>query len=460
MQVNTAARSPAAHERAPRAATIATWARRSAYSLLFLLFIGVRIYHLERAPAHNDTTDEYAWTWSGMTFLQSGKPRAWSNLKAYLPHREIVDWREHRYHVVEPWLDHPPLYSLFAGSWIRAWGRHDMYDVDLWEMRTGSVLLAALSFIGLAAFLRYFLAPAEVLVSLLLYAVLPTIVWQQRLVVSENLFLPLTLGVLLLLQAQASRFASWRVVALLFASALLPLTKVAALSCSVFAVVWALASTSQRSRWVNTGALVLGTSLGIAGYFAWGNHFNSGLFHEILNNHEARFRGFSGMQVLLFEPQLINKPTRDVLAIMSSVLALASLWQRPTAAPWGLAVLIYSACMCFFVDDHRVFGWYFLPLYPWLCVGLGTAIVDASRRRLVGLSLLWCMVAAVSIAKLLQGKELAELDHLRKGYLLGVLLLSGAWFAWPRIARATIPAVNGLLLAATALASLYEVYLR
>ena len=52
--------------------------------LIVALFMGVRIYHLDTVPAHNETTDEYAWTWSGLTFFAEGQPTGWSNLKAAL----------------------------------------------------------------------------------------------------------------------------------------------------------------------------------------------------------------------------------------------------------------------------------------------------------------------------------------------------------------------------------------
>jgi hypothetical protein len=40
------------------------------------------------------------------------------------------------------------------------------------------------------------------------------------------------------------------------------------------------------------------------------------------------------------------------------------------------------------------------------------------------------------------------------------LSLYGVWSAWPRLARATMPAINGLLLAGVAAACLFEVYSR
>jgi hypothetical protein len=165
------------------------------------------------------------------------------------------------------------------------------------------------------------------------------------------------------------------------------------------------------------------------------------------------------MEVLLFEPQLINRPIKDLLSLLGCALALASLSSR-RVAPWGLAVLVYAACMAFFADQHRVFGWYFIPLYPWLCTALAIAIVHASRQRLVGLSLLWCSVAWLTVASVLLSHELLSPELVRMGYLLGLLTLYGSWTAWPRVARATLPALNGLLVAGTVVACLLEVYSR
>jgi hypothetical protein len=435
------------------------WGMRAALCALFVLFVGVRFYHLDRAPEHNATTDEYAWTWSGMTFFKDGEPTGWSNLKAYEKLRKTVRWRDHKYLIVRPWLDHPPLYSFFAGGVMHLQGYRDMYDVDLWRMRLGSLFLDAVSFILLSLVLGILATGPERLIALLLFSVLPLVVLHQRLVVSENMIVPLTLGAVLLTLYQRRRYAIWRSVLLFLIAVMLPLTKVAGLSASVFLTMWTLACTPQRSRFVNAGCVALGTVLGIGGYIAWGRHFGPELFNEVMNNHQGRFKGFSGLEVLLFEPKYIAKHVPDLLTVIGCALALGSLAQpRPTA--WGLAVLSYAACMAFFADDHRVFGWYFIPLYPWLCAALGVWIARAMVHRELGPSLLWCTVAALAVATVLFGNKLLETQPLRVGYLAGILAIYGSWLAWPRFARMSIPAVNGAMLAATTCACLYDLYTR
>ena len=432
---------------------------RAAWWGLLGLYLGVRLYHLDQAPPHHATADEYAWTWSGMTLIQNHWPEAWSQLAAYKHVRRNREWRGHGYRMVKPWLDHPPAYSLYAGACMLAWGHKDIFDVDLWQMRTGTLLLDVITFVLLTLVLRRLVSSSEVLIALLLYAVAPAIVLQQRLVVSENLFVPTTLAVVLLTLQQRTRFSMWRTVFVFLLCALLPMTKVAALSASVFLLLWALVSLQLRERWIVAGAVAIGTCLGIGAFLWYGRHIDAAMFEAVMTNHRDRFRGFAGMEILLFEPKIISHLVRNPLFVLGCALSLASLWTR-RVAPWGLAVLAYTACMAFFVDQERVYGWYFLPLYPWLCTALAVAIVHASRFRVLGLSLLWCSVAWLTIADVTYTRALVSIDVVRFGYLGGLLALYGVWAAWPRFARLTMPLVNGLLVAGVAVAFLYDVYLR
>jgi hypothetical protein len=428
-----------------------------AWCALFALYLGVRLYHLDQAPPRSQTEDEYAWTWGGMTLLQTGTPKAWSMLKAYAERRHNVNWRDHKYRMVEPWLDHPPLYAMYAGGWMLVLGKREIFDVDLWQMRMGTVLLDAVGFVLLSLVLRRLLARTELLLALLFYSVIPALVLHQRLVIAENFFVPLTLGIVLLLLQQGRRFSWWSAGGVMFLCALLPLTKLAALSISVFLVMWALISGAERERWITVGAIVLGSCLGVGAYFWYGHSIDAAVFSAVLGNQHDRFKGFAGMEVLLFEPKVVNRSIKDLLSILGCVLALASL-SVPRVTPWGLAVLVYAASMAFFVDHTHVYGWYFMPLYPWLCTALAVAIVHASRQRVLGLSLLWCTVAWLTIANVVYTRALLAPEHVRVGYLIGLLALYGVWTAWPRFARVTMPGVNGVLVAGAAIACLIEIY--
>jgi 4-amino-4-deoxy-L-arabinose transferase-like glycosyltransferase len=449
------------------------------WAAIFAVFLGIRMYHLDLVPHRGACADEFAWTWSGVTLLQTGEPYAWSWLLAYpTPLSEITYWRGDNYRIVHPWLDHPPLYSMYVGAWMLGLGHRDMFDVDLQSMRLTQIPLSTLSFVLLTLLLGELLSSSEVLLALLFYSVLPPIVLHQRLVVSENLFVPFMLFASWLILRQRRDYARWRVVTVGLISFLLPLTKVAALSVSVFLVMLALTTTSaapqravhagtgawQRAlsfldqlnrRWFMAGVVVLGTSVGIASYLVYGRIVGGELFAKVLKAHRERFSGFDGLEVLLFAPVWVRAGVKDIMSTLGIVLALGS-FMRDRISVWGLAILSYAACMTFFVDQKATYGWYFSPLYPWICAALAHAIVSASRERMLGLSLLWCTCAWVSIVMYAHKHNVLHMDTLRYGYLSALLLVFGMWTVSPKYARTTIPAVNGLLVAGVAITSLLE----
>ncbi|MET0390055.1 MAG: hypothetical protein ABW321_29055, partial [Polyangiales bacterium] len=277
--------------------------------------------------------------------------------------------------------------------------------------------------------------------------------------VCENLFTPITLAAVLLLLHQKQHFARWRLGALWLLALLLPLAKVAALSSCVFLVMWAFSTgRTTRERWANASAIIAGTCCGVAAHLGYGVYMDRKLFDAVMTNHQHRFGGFHGFGVMLFNAHFIKRNIPDLLFVASTALALGSLL-RPCLAAWGLAVLVYAGCMCFFVDHTRVFSWYYIPLYPWMCAGLGAAIAHASRQRVLGLSLLWCTIAWLTIIGIVREHEVISGNVARYGYLLGLLTIYGAWTAWPKLARISMPAVNGAMVAGVAAACVLEIYM-
>ncbi|HEX6837401.1 MAG TPA: hypothetical protein VF334_12565, partial [Polyangia bacterium] len=112
---------------------------------IFLVGLGLRVHHLGTFPERNRTADEYAWTWSGMTLLHEGTPRAWSWMPGYgtVP---LLHWRGDEYRIVRPWLDHPPLFPVYVGTWMLASGARDILAVELLPMRLSILPLFAASF--------------------------------------------------------------------------------------------------------------------------------------------------------------------------------------------------------------------------------------------------------------------------------------------------------------------------
>ncbi|HEX9101185.1 MAG TPA: hypothetical protein VF997_03220, partial [Polyangia bacterium] len=159
---------------------------------IFLVGLGLRVHRLGKFPEPNKTADEYAWTWSGMTLLAEGTPRAWSWMPGY-PDVPLSHWRGDDYRIVRPWLDHPPLFAAYVGAFTLATGTRDIFAVDLAVTRLAVLPLFAAAFFLFWAIARRYGGDAHALVALAFFAAAPTAVWNGRLVMAEQLMLPVAL---------------------------------------------------------------------------------------------------------------------------------------------------------------------------------------------------------------------------------------------------------------------------
>src|SRR3989304_3630328 len=99
--------------------------KRKTFLILFsILFLGffLRAYNFTTAPRLGATFDEFAWTWLGMSLIQEGVPSSWSSYPQYVGFREFKKYQGATFWIVKPYLEHPPLFALIAGSFAIANG--------------------------------------------------------------------------------------------------------------------------------------------------------------------------------------------------------------------------------------------------------------------------------------------------------------------------------------------------
>ncbi len=255
--------------------------------VLFLVGFALRWRYLSKIPAPNETVDEFAWTWSGMTLLHDGIPKAWSYLTPYgIPHYHF--WHGYNFPIVWPWLDHPPLFSLVMGEWMRLAGFHELYRVDLHYMRCLSVWLWVLCYGLLMVILPRYFERGPIVLGMLAFATTPLATITQRLVVSENFMTVLfLLGLICLHRITARRYSKISLLfALLLIGAALPLSKLAAVGLCGSLIVWA----AMAGEWLAALALSVGTVLGFYLFVLYGEHFDKTLFWAVLRAHRGRAR--------------------------------------------------------------------------------------------------------------------------------------------------------------------------
>ncbi len=393
---------------------------------IFLVGFGLRVHRLASYPEPHRTADEYAWTWCGMTLLGEGVPRAWSWMPAY-GNVPVTVWQGDHYRLVKPWLDHPPLYPLYVGAFMRAVGARDIFAVNLGAARLSNLPLFAATFFLLFAVARRVADEAHALLTLAFYAVAPTAVWNGRLVMAEELMLTLALAGWYALQLygdadKPSQRRAW-LVAVGVAAALLPLSKVAGLAFALFYFAAAIVRRDRRLAIV----VCIGGATGLAAYAAYGAHYDWALFLAVQQNQAARFGNFGAFQALVFSPRVVDNAIMELPFILGFMTLLFDL-RDGRNVEMGLFAATYAITIAFLLPYNQ-YGWYAIPLHPAFAFGLASFVVRAWRDASAGALWTWMLFSLTYLAWLACDAGLVGARTLRWYYLAVAVALPFAWLA-------------------------------
>ena len=161
----------------------------------------LRALNYDKVPAFLETADEVMYPWAGLTLLQNGTPSSWTWNPSYQNGNHVTLWGAD-FNIVTPWIEKPPLYSLITGTVSLMFGENQLDKVSISTIRLTPLVLSFFSIIlvGLVA-KNFFNGPVAIL-SAFLYATIPTIVIANRLSLTENLLIPLTLLAIWMLTLQ------------------------------------------------------------------------------------------------------------------------------------------------------------------------------------------------------------------------------------------------------------------
>jgi hypothetical protein len=400
---------------------------------IFLVGAALRLHHLTDFPERGRSADEYAWTWCGMTLLNEGVPRSWSWMPAYGGAFPVQTWHGAEYRIVKPWFDHPPLYPLYVGAFVRAAGMRQIFFVTERAMRMSSLPLFAATCFFLFLVARRMADATHATLALAFYAVAPVAVWNGRMAMAEALMLPVALAGWYALQRYGDtpptgRVASARngwLVAVGVAALLLPLTKVAALGFALFLFTAAV----LRREHALALAVCVGAACGLGLYAAYGAHYNWRLFREVQENQASRFENFGGFYSMVFSPRAVGKAIMELPLILGFMTLLADLRDNRNVE-MGLFGAAYAMTIAFMLP-YNEYAWYALPLYPAMAFGLASFVVRAWRDASTGALWTWMLFSMTYLAWLACDAEALEPRKLRWWYLALAVLL-------PLVTRATV----------------------
>lgn len=366
--------------------------------IIAILILGyfLRVDNLNTWPRKGATFDEYAWAWQGINLIQKRVPISWSPHPQYKNAKSII-YQETHFRIVKPYLEHPPVFGLLAGSFALLNGVKGMYDLNLPDIRGLALLLGVLSIFILYIFLAEIYDKRIALLGSLLYAAVPSVVVSSRLVQNENFFIPFWLLSLFLTSKYIrSKKTIFR--------------NTAAILCGVLVLAkipWAAAALSSvlifvfLRRYKDAFKFLL-VFVPIASlYFVYGIYFDKDLFISLwglqLNRYDI---SFNSIFALFQKPFLADRFYTDGW-IYFGWFSLLLLFIKDIKKHLFIIIPVLSYFLVFLaaIPDEAGHGWYRYPFFPFLITSIALFIKEYFNKNHI-LSFIFIVFVATSLLQL------------------------------------------------------------
>ncbi len=336
---------------------------------------------LEEFPPILDTQDEVSAAFGGISLIQSGTPKAWSWLVEYgnFPIQKI---NGNDYRIVEPYFDDSPLFLLMSGAYALSQGMDSFDKVNVAILRAPMPYFFFLNVILLFTLIYLLRGVAEASVASLIFATVPTIILGSRLPLDSNLLVTTSLlSLVLFVIYRVKRGFIWLVV-MSFVAGVSFLIKPTGVYISLGLILLSLALKDRKSSMT----LIISLMLAIATWFLYGYYYNWHLFLKLLSAYNAIFLNFPTPIIDLF----------DVFRISNSLLSIDGwiIWGWACVILYSflkskgesqidrliLPVMLGSYLVLFAIMSGFTYGWYRLPLYPFLAWASALVILEIIKN--------------------------------------------------------------------------------
>ncbi len=174
---------------------------------VFLLALFLRKRQYSEIPIPGQSTDEYSYSWAGLSLIKTGMPVAISGIPGYQnkTDRYINIDRYMQFipsdpHTINyPWMDHPPLLGLITGGFAYLKGAEVFADTLATFIRKPIVLISSLSVVLVMIYCWINFSFITSVFAGLAYATTPLVVLSGRMIQAENAIIPCLLLVMIFL---------------------------------------------------------------------------------------------------------------------------------------------------------------------------------------------------------------------------------------------------------------------
>jgi 4-amino-4-deoxy-L-arabinose transferase-like glycosyltransferase len=393
----------------------------------FILILGLtlRFDKLYTWPRLGATFDEYAWTWLGINLIQNKVPESWSRHPQYTQAKSIT-YQKVPFVLVKPYLEHPPVFGLVAGSYALFNGANGMFDVNLQKIRGLALILGVLSIFILYVFAAQVYGYKIGLLSSLIYATVPTVVVGSRLVENENFFIPLFLLSLYLISKFIETKNPWFRNGAALVCGLLALAKVPWLAGALAIVLMLFYLRKYRDAFKFLAIVVPIFSF----FFFYGAYYDWNLFINLWKLQLTRFDlTFNSILALFTSPYLADRFTVDGWIYFGWFAVFLLAVKDFKKNFWVLLpFLAYFAVFIFAIPNEPSHGWYRYPFYPFMIIAIALFIKEYFNKNYF-LTFLFMIFTGLSMLQLSWGQSLGFSFIIFRGFLVlfGISLMPVFW---------------------------------
>lgn len=392
------------------------WGYRGTAALVavVLLALLLRMYQYAVVPAFLETSDEFKTGWIGWTLLHEDAPSGWTLHPDANSYKK--KWFGKTFPIAKPKLHPPPLFPLMTGIATTLAGVDQMFGVSLAIIRIPAIGCSVLVTVLVYLLAHRCYGRRIALVAALLHATIPNVVLSARLAKEENLLAVLAMAAILLVLSYEDTGKRSRLYFSILAAGLAPLTKETGAYVGV--VVFLLLAQHRRWREIfETVPLYLGLYLLYFAYCWW---FAGDALWVVGGIQKSTAEGFGTVAKLLGTGRIVQREFGTGWAIWLSLTLLTPAIRRN----WAIVGPVVGCLLVLALSlgDLHDYGWYRIPLYPFLCIAGAVFVGEmVDRADLFRASIFTALALMTSLQYLTTGGLFASAWGLRWILFLSLL---------------------------------------
>lgn len=348
-------------------------------TVIFILVVSIilRLHNYETYPQRGATSDEYTYSFLGMSLIKNHIPISWSAFPVY-KNRYDLTIRSLYFPIVYPYFDHPPLNGFLTGGLSLLMGQDTFEKVDLKTIRLVPIVLSFVSSIILFFLSLRLFNYKTALWALLIYSTTTIFVISGRIALSENLLTPLFLGSIYLFLLWSKNISYKKAIMLGILSGLSFWTK--ELGIVVFFTLFYLFK-SERIQ-LKPFLIFVIVSLSIISLYAlYGAYYDWNLFVKIWSLQADREIGPQTLYMLLNNPILVNKPYADGWYFFGFLALFFALLDYKKNKFVMVPAFFYFFLLLFSLTRHGEMGWYVIPLFPFMVIASARFLIEGIEKK-------------------------------------------------------------------------------